>query len=96
MGSHHCHLSCCRRTLESQLINVAPLSSGDRLGQLWTDGSQVFYGCGQDSIGRARPQHNGDWLVQALTSSMVDPKMVPLIQHSSQMSLESTIGPSCD
>ncbi|TNN29265.1 Regulating synaptic membrane exocytosis protein 1 [Liparis tanakae] len=29
-------------------------------------------------------------------SSMVDPAMAPLIRHSSQMSLESTIGPCCE
>ncbi|TNM89233.1 hypothetical protein fugu_005488, partial [Takifugu bimaculatus] len=33
------------------------------------------------------------WYKLFPTSSMVDPKMAPLIRHSSQMSLESTLGP---
>lgn len=36
------------------------------------------------------------WYKLFPTSSMVDPKMAPLIRHSSQMSLESTIGPCCE
>ncbi|CAB1314470.1 unnamed protein product [Coregonus sp. 'balchen'] len=34
------------------------------------------------------------WYKLFPTSSMVDPTMAPLIQHSSQLSLESTVGPS--
>ncbi|KAF3856820.1 hypothetical protein F7725_017543 [Dissostichus mawsoni] len=36
------------------------------------------------------------WYKLFPTSSMVDPTMAPLIRHSSQMSLESTIGPCCE
>lgn len=36
------------------------------------------------------------WYKLFPTSSMVDPKMAPLIRHSSQMSLESTLGPCCE
>ncbi|CAG5977417.1 unnamed protein product [Menidia menidia] len=36
------------------------------------------------------------WYKLFPTSSMVDPAMAPLIRHSSQMSLESTIGPCCE
>ncbi|XP_074526581.1 regulating synaptic membrane exocytosis protein 4 isoform X4 [Halichoeres trimaculatus] len=36
------------------------------------------------------------WYKLFPTSSMVDPKMAPLIRHCSQMSLESTIGPCCE
>ncbi|XP_030231646.1 regulating synaptic membrane exocytosis protein 4 [Gadus morhua] len=36
------------------------------------------------------------WYKLFPTSSMVDPAMGPLMRHSSQMSLESTIGPCCD
>ncbi|CAB1354324.1 unnamed protein product, partial [Coregonus sp. 'balchen'] len=34
------------------------------------------------------------WYKLFPTSSMVDPTMAPLIRHSSQLSLESTVGPS--
>lgn len=61
------------------------MSSGDRLGQLWTNGSQMFYGCCSNSIGGAGPQHNGDWLVQALPNLVyggskngaIDPALLP-------------------
>ncbi|XP_041112864.1 regulating synaptic membrane exocytosis protein 4-like [Polyodon spathula] len=36
------------------------------------------------------------WYKLFPTSSMVDPTMAPLIRHSSQLSLESTVGPCCD
>lgn len=36
------------------------------------------------------------WYKLFPTSSMVDPMMAPLIRHSSQLSLESTVGPCCD
>ncbi|XP_063072367.1 regulating synaptic membrane exocytosis protein 4 [Engraulis encrasicolus] len=36
------------------------------------------------------------WYKLFPTSSMVDPMMTPLIRHSSQLSLESTVGPCCD
>uniref|UniRef100_W5ML33 Regulating synaptic membrane exocytosis 4 n=2 Tax=Lepisosteus oculatus TaxID=7918 RepID=W5ML33_LEPOC len=36
------------------------------------------------------------WYKLFPTSSMVDPAMAPLIRHSSQLSLESTVGPCCD
>ncbi|KAG7244524.1 hypothetical protein INR49_029543 [Caranx melampygus] len=36
------------------------------------------------------------WYKLFPTSSMVDPTMAPLIRHSSQMSLESTIAPCCE
>lgn len=39
---------------------------GDRLGQLRTDGPQMLHGRRSNPIGGAGPQHNGDWLVQAL------------------------------
>lgn len=45
---------------------MTPFSLGDRLGQLWTNGSQVFHGRGSDSIGGVGLKHDGDWLVQAL------------------------------
>lgn len=49
------------------LIYILPPSSvGDRLGQLWTDGPQMLHGRSSNLIGGAGPQHNGDWLVQAL------------------------------
>lgn len=41
-------------------------SIGDRLGQLWTDGPQMLHGCSSNPLGGAGPQHDGDWLVQAL------------------------------
>lgn len=48
-------------------IHILPPSSvGDRLGQLWTDGPQMLHGRSSNPIGGAGPQHNGDWLVQAL------------------------------
>ncbi|XP_016388147.1 regulating synaptic membrane exocytosis protein 4-like [Sinocyclocheilus rhinocerous] len=36
------------------------------------------------------------WYKLFPTSSMVDPTMAPLIRHSSQLSLESTVGPCCE
>lgn len=49
------------------LIHILPSSSvGDRLGQLRTDGPQMLHGRSSNPIGGAGPQHNGDWLVQAL------------------------------
>lgn len=58
---------------------------GDRLGQLWTDGSQMFHGRGSYSTGGAWPQHHGDWLVQALPDLLhggpkdgaADPPLLP-------------------
>jgi len=36
------------------------------------------------------------WYKLFPTSSMVDPATGPLMRHSSQISLESTVGPCCD
>ncbi|XP_039591345.1 regulating synaptic membrane exocytosis protein 4 isoform X1 [Polypterus senegalus] len=36
------------------------------------------------------------WYKLFPTSSMVDPTMAPLIRHSSQLSLDSTVSPCCD
>lgn len=51
--------SCC---------TLAISSAGDRLGKLWTDGPQMLHGRSSNPTGGAGPQHNGDWLVQALPS----------------------------
>lgn len=45
---------------------LLPPSIGNCLGQLWTNGSQMLHGRSSNPIGGAGPQHNGDWLVQAL------------------------------
>lgn len=45
---------------------LPPSSAGDCLGKLRTDGPEMLHGCSSNPIGGAGPQHNGDWLVQAL------------------------------
>lgn len=57
---------CAKLFFMDQSPFVSCSSAGDRLGQLRTDGPQMLHGCSSNPIGGAGPQHNGDWLVQAL------------------------------
>lgn len=64
----------------------------------------MFYGCGSDSIGGAGPQHNGDWLVQALPNLIhggskngaTDSALLPDVfgEHYWSM-LRATMRPGC-